>query len=201
MKNGNLETSQQWKTALRRFYGPNQPDGRRLRRRPDAPKVGDIQNLHQRAHEILNMHLLGEKNVDIAARLGISEQSVSQIINSRLSQEKLNEMRAAVDGGTIDVLKEVTEMVPEALETYRRILDRDNEHVSLSLRKKTADTVIMDILGHRAPTRVEGRHVSLRATLDSTEVNELKQRGLAYLRQQGALAVLDAEVVDEAAEA
>ena len=163
---------------IRRLYGFMESPDRRKQRGVErrevtgARKVGDPVELAQRHHEILNLSLLGLKNVDIAAQLNVTPQSVTQIVNSSLGQEKLRMMRMSRDAEAFDVRKELDKLLPQAVEVYQHILSKDSE-ASLGLKKKTADTLILDVAGHRAPTKFQGAVVHL----DSAMLDELKKRG------------------------
>jgi hypothetical protein len=94
-------------------------------------------------------------------------------------------MRKERDAGSVDVAKEVSELLGPALEVYRTILDKENEHASLALRKKTADTVLLELGGFKAPTRNENVNVNLRMGRD--DLAELKARGREAARRQGII--------------
>lgn len=152
-------------------------DGRRARgaqhrEATGERKVGDVRSLAQRHHEILDLHVIGKTNQEIADYFGCTAQSVSQIVNSSLGQEKIRLMRGARDAEAFDVRSEIEALLPQAVDVYREILARDSA-ASLALKKRTADTLVMDIAGHKAPTKFQG----VVAHLDSTTLDLLKQRG------------------------
>jgi DNA-binding CsgD family transcriptional regulator len=138
--------------SFKDLYGNTVRDGRR---KTDGRKSFDLQQLWQGNHEILNLKLLGYSNRQIAEAQGCTEATVSNTVNSSIGKEKLNAMRAARDEGTLDVMKEVEERVPEALNVYDEIIVSDK--ASLALKKRVADTILLDICGHRAPKRIEGK--------------------------------------------
>lgn len=155
------------------------PDRRRVpieEKRSYTPK-----QLWQRSHEILNMTLLGHKVTDIAEKLGITRYAVSAVINSKLGMEKLAEMREERDKDVIDVAKEVEKLYPKAVEVYQNILN--SEDASLSMKKRVADTVLMDIGGHRAPTKMQGQFAHAHVTSD--EIKQLRERGKQAAREAG----------------
>lgn len=165
----------------RSLYGfeYREEDGRRAD--PGERKTYNIKQVWQRNHEILRLTLLGHKAAAIANMLSIHPTTVSNTINSKLGMEKLSAMRLARDAETIDVAKEVEKLYEQAVVIYREILsDKD---VSMSLRKQTADTVLMDIGGYRAPSKFEGRVAH--AHLTSEELEEIKRRGRAAALASG----------------
>jgi len=147
---------------------------------PGQRKTHDIKQLWQRNHEILRMALVGMKPKDIANILGIHVQTVSNTMNSELGRKKLSSLREKRDGDIVDVAMEVTKMLPKALETYEKILD--GKEVS-KIQKETADTLVMDIGGHRAPTKVQSESAHLHLTQE--DIKEFKERGIRAAKASG----------------
>ena len=146
------------------------PDGRRS----DREGTHDIQSLWQRQHEIINLALQGLKQSEIANMLDISPVTVSNSLNSTLGREKLSKMREVRDGEAVKVSEEVARLSMKALEVYEEIFD--SETISHNLKKSAADTVLMDLAGHRAPTKIDARSVHMTAT--PKELEEFKRRGI-----------------------
>jgi len=159
------------------------------RRRTERKAAYDIQQLWQRNHEILGLALLGHDSKDIALLMGVHPVTVSNTINSTLGKEKLSRMRKERDEGIINVSEKVAEMSAKALEVYEEIFN--NETVSLSLKKQTADTVLMDLGGHRAPTKIDSRNLNVSATTE--ELEEFKKLGKIAAKEAGFLIKLDSE--------
>jgi predicted transcriptional regulator len=155
-----------------------------LRRKEDNSRF-NIKQLWNRSHEILGLVLQGFDQKVVAQMLGISVDCVSETVNSDLGRQKLSEMRKKRDEGFIDVSKKVAELAEKALKVYEDIFDNRTQDVSMSLRKETADTVLMDLGGHRAPTKIDNRHLGIHASLE--EIEEFKQRGLKAARESGIL--------------
>ena len=95
-------------------------------------------------------------------------------------------MRKERDESAIDVVKEVAKMFPKALEIYNKILD--GEDVT-KMQKDTADTVVMDIGGHRAPTKTQSQGGFLHMT--PADIEEFKKRGIEAAKTSGL--IVDAE--------
>ena len=169
----------------RSLYGfemnANDPD---LRRREETRKTYNIKQLWQRTHEILRLGLLGLKSTDIANMLGISTVTVSGTLNSDLGMQKLSGMRRERDEEAIDVSKGVAKLYQKAIDTYENLLDDDK--APKTLKKETADTILMEIGGHRSPTKVEGKFAH--GHLVRSEVDEIKRRGVAAAESSGMLA-------------
>ena len=145
------------------------PDGRRT----DRSGTYEAKNLWQVHHEIINLALQGIKNTEIATMLNVSPTTVSNTLNSRLGKAKLKGMRVERDKEAIEVDKEVRRLAEKAIAAYDEIFDSDN--ASLSLKKSTADTVLMDLGGHRAPTKIDAR--SLNMSLTAEEIAGFVERG------------------------
>lgn len=143
----------------------------------------NIKSLWQRSHEIIGLALQGHKNKDIALLLNINPCTVSNTLNSELGEKKLSELREKRDEGLVEVSKEVVRLSEKALEVYEEIFD--SETVSYNLKKDAADTVLMDLGGHRSPTKVDTRSLHMTATPD--EIAEFKRLGLAAAKESGYL--------------
>jgi len=152
------------------------------RRNPER-KTHNIKQLWQRNHEILRLAVLGYNYKDIAEMLDIHPQTVSNTINGDLGQKKLSELRLKRDEDAIDVGKEVARILPLAIKTYENILN--NEQESNKLKKEVADTLVMDIAGHRAPAQVQGAFAH--AHLIRAEIEQLKERGRAMLNEENCI--------------
>jgi hypothetical protein len=57
------------------------------------------------------------------------------------------------------------------------------------LKKETADTIVMDIAGMRAPVKTETKSLTLHATTE--EIEEFKKRGIEAARESGFLVELE----------
>ena len=165
-------------------------------RRTDGTKSFDIKQLWQRQHEIFGLALLGHSNKEIAKVLNITPDTVSSAVNSTLGREKLSKLRKQRDEGFIDVSKRVAELSEKAMEVYNEIFDSDT--VPYKLKKDTADTVLMDLGGHRAPTKIDSRHLNITATPE--EIEEFKARGKQAARDSGMLVEVEGETLGTQAE-
>jgi len=165
------------------LYGFEGQENDRRRALPEKRKTYEIKQLWQRQHEIIRLALLGMSNKAIAKQLGITKESVSATLNSQIVKEKLSMMRAARDAKTLDVASEVSKLYDPALKVYEEILL--GEQVSLNLKKQVADTILMDIGGHRAPTKIQGNFAH--AHLSKEEIEEIVKRGREAAKHAGIL--------------
>ena len=166
--------------ARESLYGFEFRDVDRRRAPEGERKTYDIKQLWQRNHEILRMALIGMKPKDIAERLDITTQTVSNTLNSELGRQKLSFLRQKRDETVIEISEEVSRLLPKAIKIYEDIMDGS---VTSKLMKETADTLVMDIAGHRAPTKVQSESAHLHMT--PKDLEELKQRGIAAAKASG----------------
>ena len=166
-------------------------------RRTERNGMYDIKQLWQRSHEIIGLALIGHKNVDIAKTLGITESCVSNTLNGPLGSEKLGEMRGERDEGFKKVADRITELTQKAMQVYEDIFDSDT--ASLDLKRKAADTVTLELAGHRAPTKIDSRNINLTAT--PAELEEFKSRGQKAMLESGIIDITPRIETNESEEA
>lgn len=158
-------------------------------RRTDRSGTHDIKQLWQRSHEIIGLALQGLKGTEIATILDISPVTVSNTLNSTLGKEKLSEKREERDADYVKVSEEVSRLAEKALKVYEEIFDTPD--ISYNLKKDAADTVLMDLGGHRAPTKIDSRNFNMTAT--ATEIAEFKRRGIEAAKAAGMLVEITGE--------
>ena len=163
------------------------------RRRGTTQRRFDIKQLWQRSHEILNLALLGHKSSAIAEMLDIHPVTVSNTLNSTLGKEAISEKRKTRDSEFEELQDKVMELTKRGLEIYDEMLNENEEtgRVSIQDKKKVADTVVLELSGLRAPTRVDTRSIHSTATLE--EIEEFKKRGIAASKANGRLVTVENE--------
>jgi predicted transcriptional regulator len=143
---------------------------------PTFNRKYEIQHLQQRHHEIIRLSTLGHGNKEIAQILGITPQTVSICLNSKLARDKMDHMRQERDAATVDVATAIADLAPKAAKMVDVILSRDlGVGVSPSTQLKAA----MDILdrnGYKPPEK----HQHVHAHLTSEEVEAIKKRALEF---------------------
>ena len=169
------------------LYGFEMRREDKRRAKPSERKSHNIVQLWQRNHEILRLAIIGLKSVQIAKILDIHPQTVSNTLNSDLGREKLSIMRKERDSSALDVVKEVAKLFPKALTIYESILD-GKESIT-KMQKDTADTIVMDIGGHRAATKTQSEGVHMHLTPE--DIKDFKKRGMDAARKSGL--IVDAE--------
>lgn len=167
-----------------------------LRRTPeDEPrKRYEIKALWQRSHEIINLAARGFKQTDIAEILNISEACVSMTLNSELGQKKLAEIRNVRDEDAKKTSEKIRILTAKAIDTYHEIFDNENGEATLKDRKDVADTVLLELSGLRAPTKVQTSNVSM--TLSAEEIENFKNRGMRAAQEAGVTIDITPEAKD-----
>jgi predicted transcriptional regulator len=161
-----------------------EPDKRRA---PDGQrKTYEIKQLWQRTHEIVNLAARGLKNTEIAEIMNVEPQTVSNTLNSELGQRKLADIRKSRDEEARVTHEKIRVLTNKALKTYHEIFDDESGECNLNDKKKVADTVLLELSGLRAPTRIQSMSASY--TLTKEELEEFKQRGLKAAREAGLIA-------------
>lgn len=152
----------------------------------EARKTYDVKGLWQRHHEIINLHVRGFGNIDIAKIVGCTPQTVSNTVNGELAEKKISEIREIRDEESKVVAENIRVLTDKALQTYHEIFDNENGEATLKERKDVADTVTLELSGLRAPTK----HIS--ATLTGEEIEAFKARGREAAVEEGK--IIDVEV-------
>lgn len=152
-----------------KYYNPDRPsDQRKTDRR--VFEVSEMSELH---HEITRRLLMGQKSVEIAEQLGCHKQTVSNVKNSKVVQDKLAVMRGARDANSVDVAREIQEIAPKALENLRQIIEDETGEVPLHMKAKESNN-LLDRAGYGAKQQNEHRHIH--AHLDKQQIDEIKKR-------------------------
>jgi len=178
------------------LYGFEFRDADKRRVEREEKKTYDIKQLWQRHHEIVNLAARGFKQVEIAEILNIDPQTVSNTLNSQLGEEKLAEIRLERDAEAQKISEKVRVLTNKALQTYHEIFDDDSGKWTARDRKDTADKVLLELSGLRAPTRIQSQ--SLHTVLTAEELEEFKTRGIQAAKESGL--VIDVEPIRETEE-
>lgn len=189
-----MESETQARNGL---YGFEYRDTDLRRSEAGERKTYDIKSLWQRNHEIINLAARGFKQIAIADILGINPQTVSNTLNSELGQHKLSDIRYSRDEEAKKVSEKIRVLTNKALNVYHEIFDDASGEVSLRDKKDTADTIVLELSGLRAPTRIQSQ--SVHTVLSSAELDEFKRRGVQAARDSGM--IVDIEPINADAEA
>ena len=176
------------------LYGFEYREEDRRRVPLEERKTYDIQGLWQRHHEIVNLASRGFKQTEIAEILNINPQTVSNTLNSQLGKEKLSEIRLERDDEAKKIHEKVRILTNKAIETYHQAFDDTSGEMGLKDKLKVADTVLVELSGLRAPTRIQTHSISTVLTIE--EIEALKKRGIAAARESGLIIDVEPEIVD-----
>jgi len=154
-----------------------------------GPRSFDLKKLWSRQKEIINLDSLGYKGVDIARMLDVTPLTVSNALNSTLGKVEVVRTREERDAEYETLREDVLELTKKSLIKYEEILAGEAEVTKM--QKDTADTVVLELSGLRAPTRIDSRSVSMHLT--NAEIEEFKQRGIEAARESGRLVTVEGE--------
>jgi predicted transcriptional regulator len=149
----------------------------------EEKKTYNIKALWQRSHEIINLTAQGYKGTDVAEILGITPACVSLTLNSDLGQKKLAEIRGARDDDAKKTTEKIRVLTAKAIQTYHEIFDNEDGQATLKDRKDVADTVLLELSGLRAPTKIQSSSVT--TILTAEEIENFKRRGLKAAKEAG----------------
>ena len=149
----------------------------------EEKKTYNIKALWQRSHEIIRLAARGYKQVQIAEILNIHEQTVSLTLNSDLGKKKLADLCEARDEEAKITIEKIRVLADKALQTYNEIFDNEDGQATLKDRKDVADTVLLELSGLRAPTKIHTSSVS--TVLTAEEIENFKNRGLKAAKEIG----------------
>lgn len=156
-----------------------EPDERRVEER----KAPNIKGLWQRNHEIVNLSARGFKNVEIAEILNITPQTVSNTLNSDLGRLKISEIRLEKDQEAKKISEKIRVLTGRALDVYHQIFDDESGECTLKDKKDAADTVVLELSGLRAATKIQSSSINMNLT--SEELKTFKERGLKAAIEAG----------------
>ena len=164
-------------------------------RRVPERSAPDIKELWQRNHEIVNLAAKGFKNTEIAEILSITPQTVSNTLNSELGMKKLSKIRYGRDEEAKKAAEKIRVLTNKAIDTYNKIFDNELGDFSNEQQRKTADNVMLELSGLKAPTRIDTRGVLTVATLE--EIEEFKKRGMQAVNDSKMVVVQDEPAAPE----
>jgi hypothetical protein len=162
------------------------------RRNPDGNQNYDVTRIWESHNEIIRLLVAGVSPTAIARTLNITTQTVSNVRNSPLAQQRISELAAQRDAEAIDIAKRVAEIAPLAVDVLKKhlvdALDNDENDKDVA---RIGTTAALGLLDHAVPRKVEGRVLHGHMTLD--RINEIKQKALVGMQQ----AVVVEETSDE----
>ena len=103
-------------------------------------------------------------------------------LNSELGQKKLSDIRLSRDEEAKKTSEKIRILTAKAIQTYHEIFDNESGEATLRDRKDVANTVLLELSGLRAPTKIQ----SVQTVLSAEELREFRERGLRAAKEAGA---------------
>jgi len=162
------------------LYGFEVREEDRRRVNAEEKKTYNIKQLWQRSHEIVNLHVLGYKNTEIARILNLTPATVSLTINGTLGKRKVSELRKGRDSEVKLQGEKVRILANKALDFYNDVLENEEGYTTKD-KKDVANAVLLELSGLRAPTK----SVNFSTVLSREELDEMKQNALKEAEASG----------------
>ena len=158
-------------------YGGRYEDSKRK----DGRKVGErkgwqVAQMWESHHEIARRLILGQSNEEIAIDLNCTAQTVSNVRNSPVVQEKLAIMSAARDAGTLELAKEIADLAPLALQRVKEAIENGTvlgKELSGSIILKEANGLLDREIG-KPTQRIDTR--GLHGVFTLADIERIKER-------------------------
>ncbi len=152
---------------MREALRENKLNDRRFKERRESY---DIKALWESHHQILRLVSLGLGNKEIAEELSITPQTVSNVRNSALAQQVLQEHSEVLDEEVVSIAKRVEQFAPTALQLLEDIISGKIE-APVGIAARTAENY-MARAGH-GPVQ---KQLSLSSHLTREDIERLKAR-------------------------
>ena len=138
----------------------------------EVSKSYDLKRLFGRHRQICRLHVLGGMDGQgIAQLMGVTPQTVYNVLGSELGVKLCEELSNGLDDEMREVQQRLQELSPIALDIVEEtMLD---EETPLPLKVKVADS-ILNRAGHNPAVKIEQRSTSLK--IDADFIKEIKQR-------------------------
>ena len=139
----------------------------------------NVQALWEKHHEITRQIVEGRTNMAIAADLGCTPQTISNVRNSPLAKSEIERLSGERDEVTMNVARRIEEFAPVALDLIESIVRGRVPEASIALRAKLASSQLA-----RAGYGEVHKMQSLHAELSREDIEQIKQRAI---HAQGAI--------------
>jgi predicted transcriptional regulator len=153
-------------------------DASGITRNEEKPSY-NLQSMQSKHHNIARMRFLGYNNKQIAAEVGVSESTVSSVINSPIVQAKLRMMQASADKECLDLQKQIAEIAPKALQNIVEVVETGSLHgegVTAMTVLKESNNLLDRHMG-KATQVLKSSHTHAHLTAD--DIRELKEAAMA----------------------
>ena len=153
-----------------RFSSPYRVN--RKRTPPEMRKNFVVAEMNDVHHQICRMLAFGMTNKVIAAELGITPMTVSNVKNSPICQKQVAVLRGVEDKQTLNAVDRIKRLADRAVGILEKTLEEESD-ATLELQNKTAITV----LGMNGIAPVKNVQVrSMTMHLQKSDLDDIKQR-------------------------
>ena len=133
---------------------------------PQDVLIDQVVSLANRPREIVRMAAIGYTNHEIANELNVSYSSVCRLLNSKEGVALRKELSDARDKECVDILEDISNMAPIALDVIREALT--DKAIDFKIRSAVAKD-ILDRAGYSPVKKIEKKSVSIIAHTDILE--------------------------------
>lgn len=158
-----------------RYFDGNRTDLKRRPRDGSARRVWQVAQLWDNHKEVARRLALGQKNVTIAAAVGMTPMAISNIKNSPVTQEYVANLQGVRNSDAVDILANIRDMAPRALKLLDDIIQGKDAEASPALKANVAKD-ILDRAGYSAVKNLNVR--SVHAIVSPADLEAIKKRAL-----------------------
>jgi hypothetical protein len=132
-----------------------------------APRPGpSIKSISERHHEIKRRLVAGERQVDIAHSLGMSQSWLSIVISSPAFQIVMEEERKLADINAADVSKRLTRLAPDAMTVLENAIRKKREETLITpMQQVLVARDALDRAGHGRPIAQQAAPTSIKINI------------------------------------
>ena len=120
--------------------------------------------MKERHHEIKRRLIAGDRAVDIARSMGMTQSWLSIVMASPVFESELLKEREIADRNATDIGARLTRLAPDAMNVLEKAVRERSENIPEVTRVKFAQDVL-DRVGHGKPTAVTPGQTSVRVEL------------------------------------
>jgi len=173
--------------TLERYFDDDRTDLRRRERSKKSTRVWKVSEMWDVHHRIAEMVALGMKNVDIARKLNVTPQTISNVKNSPKVQKYKDIVSGAMAADNVDLGIRIQKIAPKALDFLENLIKGQEEDASLPLRAKAAESM-MDRAGYGAVRKL----AAVNTHLTAEDIEGIKDRA----RTSGIIKAVVDEAID-----
>lgn len=161
---------------------------------PGTRKTWEPKRLYHNHHNIIRLIVLGLNNKEIAENCGVTPQLVSNIRNSELAQERINDLSERMDEKATDITAQIKAGAEKAVKLLHKAVDGEVEGLTPGKRIDVARD-FLDRAGHSAVKRVDARHAH--AIFSPEDIEAIKKRAIQVGLESGNIIDGECEELEE----